>query len=40
MQRRMLKAQIEQVMAGEDPVGLAFDPKDQMIQVPSGNFYR
>jgi phenylpropionate dioxygenase-like ring-hydroxylating dioxygenase large terminal subunit len=40
MQRRMLKAQIERVMAGEDPIGTAFDAAEQVIHVPSGNFYR
>jgi nitrite reductase/ring-hydroxylating ferredoxin subunit len=40
MQRRELTRQIEIVRAGGDPKGIAFDEREAMIHVPSGNFYR
>jgi phenylpropionate dioxygenase-like ring-hydroxylating dioxygenase large terminal subunit len=39
MQRRMLEREIEKVMAGGDPIGVAFDEDRAMVHVPSGNFY-
>ena len=39
MQRRFLKEQIEKVGKGEDPVGVAFRAGDEIIHVPSGNFF-
>jgi len=39
MQRRFLRQQIERVAAGEDPVGAAFAPGEDMVHVPSGNFF-
>ncbi|MEO7241842.1 MAG: Rieske 2Fe-2S domain-containing protein [Variovorax sp.] len=38
-QRRFLKQQIERVANGEDPIGVAFHPADELIHVPSGNFF-
>ncbi|MDB5459737.1 MAG: phenoxybenzoate dioxygenase, partial [Caulobacteraceae bacterium] len=40
MQRRMLAREIDKVARGEHPVGVAFGPAEQMVHVPSGNFYR
>ena len=40
MQRRMLESEIRKVMDGGDPVGAVFDPAQQMVHVPSGNFFR
>jgi nitrite reductase/ring-hydroxylating ferredoxin subunit len=40
MQRRMMEQQIKTVMEGGDPVGVAFDEKDAVIHVPSGNFFK
>jgi hypothetical protein len=37
MLRRSLRAQIGRVMAGEDPVGVIFDP--QVIHVEGGNLF-
>lgn len=39
MQRRLLKQQIEKVANGEDPVGVAFQPGEELIHVPSGNVF-
>ena len=39
MQRRTLNREIEKVMHGGDPTGVAFDEADAMIEVPSGNFF-
>ena len=40
MQRRMLEQDIKKVMEGGDPRGVTFDPAQEMVHVPSGNFYR
>jgi nitrite reductase/ring-hydroxylating ferredoxin subunit len=40
MQRRMLERDIHKVMDGGDPEGVIFDPAQEMVHVPSGNFYR
>jgi len=40
MQRRMLERDIKKVMEGGDPEGAIFDPAQEMVHVPSGNFYR
>jgi len=37
--RRALRKQIERVLAGEDPAGVIFDPKDQTIRVEGGNIF-
>ncbi|HKD23866.1 MAG TPA: Rieske 2Fe-2S domain-containing protein [Rhizomicrobium sp.] len=39
MQRRMLEREIRKVMDGGDPLGVAFGT-DDMVRVPSGNFFR
>ena len=39
LQRRLLAQEIEKVARGEDPVGVAFQPGDEIINVPSGNFF-
>ena len=39
MQRRMLEREIDKVARGEDPVGVAFAPGEEMVAVPSGNFF-
>lgn len=39
MQRRLLKREIDKVARGEDPVGVSFDPSENVIHVPSANFY-
>ena len=38
MFRRMLRAQIDAVREGRDPVGVAFDPAQAMVEVQAGNF--
>ncbi len=40
MQRRMLERDIKKVMEGGDPEGVIFDPAQETVHVPSGNFYR
>lgn len=40
MQRRMLMQQIEVVAKGGDPIGVASDPAQALVQVRSGDFYR
>ena len=40
MQRRMLEREIRKVMEGGDPLGVTFDPAQEMVHVPSGNFFR
>ena len=40
MQRRMIEQQIRVVQDGGDPLGVAFDEKDAVIHVPSGNFFK
>ena len=40
MQRRMLERDIKKVMEGGDPEGVIFDPAQEMVHVPSGNFFR
>jgi hypothetical protein len=39
MLRRLLLKQIRAVSAGEDPLGVNFDPEAQTVVIPSGNFY-
>jgi nitrite reductase/ring-hydroxylating ferredoxin subunit len=39
MQRRMLKAQIQIVAEGGDPIGVTFDPAAAVVKIRSGNFY-
>ena len=39
LQRRLLTREIEKVAKGEDPTGAAFRPGDEIIHVPSGNFF-
>jgi phenylpropionate dioxygenase-like ring-hydroxylating dioxygenase large terminal subunit len=39
MQRRILNQEIDKVMNGGDPRGVAFDEDQAMIKVPSGNFF-
>ncbi|CAN5401455.1 aromatic ring-hydroxylating dioxygenase subunit alpha [soil metagenome] len=38
-QRRLLTQEIEKVARGEDPIGVAFKVGDEVIHVPSGNFF-
>ena len=40
MQRRMLEREIRKVMDGGDPTGVAFVPGQELVKVPSGNFFR
>ena len=40
MQRRVLEREIRKVMEGEDPLGVIRDPGRELVQVPSGNFFR
>lgn len=40
MVRRMLKQQIKAVANGGDPLGVAFNEKDALVRVPSGNFFK
>ena len=40
MQRRILEQDIRAVMEGGDPRGVAFEPGQEVIHVPSGNFFR
>ena len=40
MMRRMLRDQIKIVAKGGDPLGVAFEEKDAMVRVPSGNFFK
>ena len=40
MQRRMLERDIKAVMDGGDPTGVVFDPAQERVHVPSGNFFR
>jgi phenylpropionate dioxygenase-like ring-hydroxylating dioxygenase large terminal subunit len=40
LQRRLLTQQVERVQAGEDPLGVGFDPAQAVVAVRSGNFYR
>ena len=39
MTRRMLKREIEKVVKGEDPIGVAFAPDEELVSVPSGHFF-
>jgi nitrite reductase/ring-hydroxylating ferredoxin subunit len=39
MLRRLLLRQIRAVAAGEDPIGVTFDPDKSLVTIPSGNFY-
>jgi phenylpropionate dioxygenase-like ring-hydroxylating dioxygenase large terminal subunit len=39
MMRRLMREQIQVVAEGGDPAGLIFDAKDELIRVPSGNFF-
>ena len=40
MMRRMLREQMKVVANGGDPLGVAFEEKDAMVRVPSGNFFK
>ncbi|HEX7416968.1 MAG TPA: hypothetical protein VF315_02850, partial [Steroidobacteraceae bacterium] len=40
MLRRRIDAQIRTVEDRHDPIGVAFDAKDAVVKIPSGNFYR
>ena len=40
MQRRMLEQQIRLVQEGGDPLGVIRDPAQEVVKVPSGNFFR
>jgi hypothetical protein len=39
MLRRLLLKQIDAVAAGQDPVGVHFEPGSETVVIPSGNFY-
>lgn len=39
LQRRVLRREIKKVLNGEDPINLAFELGQEVITVPSGNFY-
>ncbi len=39
MLRKMTLKQIDAVMAGKDPVGVAFNEADALIRIGSGNFH-
>lgn len=39
MLRRLMRQQIERVSKGQDPIGVVFEPKTQLVTVPAGNFY-
>ena len=39
MVQRMLKAELQKVQLGQDPIGVTFDPDAPAIQVKSGNYY-
>ncbi len=38
MLRRRLRREIEVVAAGRDPIGLIFDPADELVAVEAGNY--
>jgi hypothetical protein len=40
MLRRMLTAQVEAVAAGQDPIGVSFDPQAGPVEFEAGNFIR
>ncbi|MEJ7930521.1 aromatic ring-hydroxylating dioxygenase subunit alpha [Ramlibacter sp. AN1015] len=40
MLRRTLAQQIKAVQEGKDPAGLIFDPSQELVRVPAGNFFR
>ena len=40
MQRRTLEQQIRLVQEGGDPLGVILDPANELVKVPSGNFFR
>ena len=40
MLRRTLAQQIKAVQEGRDPAGLIFDPGQELVRVPAGNFFR
>jgi phenylpropionate dioxygenase-like ring-hydroxylating dioxygenase large terminal subunit len=40
MQRRALEQNIKKVMEGGDPDGVILDPANELVHVPSGNFFR
>ena len=40
MQRRFLEREIRKVMEGGDPEGVIHDPAQEVVKVPSGNFFR
>jgi nitrite reductase/ring-hydroxylating ferredoxin subunit len=39
LQRRVLRREINRVMNGEDPMNVAFESGEEIIHVPSGNFF-
>jgi hypothetical protein len=39
LQRRVLRREIQKVTRGEDPVNVAFRSGDEILRVPSGNFF-
>ena len=39
MVQRMLKAEVQKVQQGQDPIGVTFDENAPVIQVKSGNYY-
>lgn len=39
LQRRVLRREIEKVAKGGDPLNVAFRPGEEILSVPSGNFY-
>jgi nitrite reductase/ring-hydroxylating ferredoxin subunit len=39
LQRRVLRREIEKVMTGGDPLNVAFRSGDEILHVPSGNFF-
>ena len=39
MVRRMLAQQIKVVQDGGDPVGITFDPAEQVVVLEAGNFF-
>ena len=39
LQRRLLRREIRKVQSGEDPINVAFEAGQEVVSVPSGNFY-
>ncbi|TPG16763.1 aromatic ring-hydroxylating dioxygenase subunit alpha [Sphingomonas koreensis] len=40
LQRRVLRREIKKVQNGDDPINLVFNPQEELITTPSGNFYQ